>query len=174
MFQPPQIVQPQRAFLTVKFDAPVIAPAMIVEAEWIDYNDHLNMAYYNVLFDRAADTAVELIHCGEAYRRATDRTLMTAELHVTYRRELKKGALVRGTFRLLDADEKRLHVYQELYHEDGWLSATSESVHLHVDLTELKVVPFPAEIYEDVRIMLRDHQSLSRPHHIGRVMGLRR
>lgn len=159
---------------SAKFDTPVIAPEMIVEEQWIDYNDHLNMAYYNVLFDRTADFAVDILSCGESYRRATGKTLMAAEAHVTYLRELKKGARVRGTFRLLDADQKRLHIYQELYHSEGWLSATSESVHLHVDLAGPNVVPFPDDIVADVQTMLRYHRSLPKTKYIGRVMGLRR
>lgn len=159
---------------SVKFGAPITAPEMVIEPQWIDYNDHLNMAYYNVLFDRAADTAVELLDLGEAYRRATDRTLMNAEVHVTYLRELKPDAVVRATFRLLDADQKRMHVYQELHHRDGWLAATSESVILHVDLKGPKVVPFPASIGETVQAMLREHQALPRPKYVGRVMGLGR
>jgi acyl-CoA thioester hydrolase len=159
---------------SASFDTPVIAPEMTVEDQWIDYNDHLNMAYYNVLFDRTAEVAVDILDCGEAYRRATDCTLVTAEAHVTYLRELKSGARVRGTFRLLDADQKRLHIYQELYHTDGWLSATSESVLLHVDLRGPKVVPFPPAIHENTQTMLRYHGSLPKPKYIGRAIGLKR
>jgi acyl-CoA thioester hydrolase len=147
---------------------------MRIEPQWIDYNDHLNMAYYNVLFDRASEGAVELLGLGEAYRRAADRTLVNAEAHVTYLRELKPDAVVRATFQLLDADAKRMHVYQELYHRDGWLAATSENVYLHVDLRGPKVVAFPAEIGEAVQAMLREHQVLPRSKYVGRVMGLRR
>ena len=170
-------VQPVTILFTpnsANFDTPVIAPEMAVEDQWIDYNDHLNMAYYNVLFDRTADVAVNILNCGEAYRRETNRTMMTAEAHVTYLRELKKGATVRGTFRLLDADQKRLHIYQELYHRDGWLSAASESVLLHVDLAGPRVTPFPEEIYDDIKTMLRYHRSLPKSKYIGRVIRLRR
>lgn len=159
---------------SAKFDAPVIAPDMTIEAQWIDYNDHLNMAYYNVLFDRIADAGVELLGLGEAYRRATDRTLMTAEAHVTYLRELKKDAVVRGTFRLLDADRKRMHAYEELYHRDGWLAATSEIIILHVDLRGPKVVPFAEDVHDAVQAMLDAHRVLPRPKYIGRLMGLKR
>jgi acyl-CoA thioester hydrolase len=154
------------------FDTPVIAPEMVVEDGWIDENDHLNMAYYNVLFDRTVEVAVSILNCGDAYRQASGRTLMTAEAHVTYLRELKRGARVRGTFRLLDADNKRLHVYQELYHDQGWLAATSESVLLHVDLAGPKVVGFPTTIRDDIETMLRYHRSLPKTKYIGRVMGL--
>lgn len=157
-----------------KFGAPIFAPEMRIEPQWIDYNDHLNMAYYNVLFDRAAETAVELLALGEAYRRMTDRTLMNAETHVTYLRELKPDAVVCATFQLLDADAKRMHVYQQLHHRDGWLAATSESIYLHVDLKGPKVVALPAEIGEAVQAMLREHQVLPKPKYVGRVMGLRR
>jgi acyl-CoA thioester hydrolase len=159
------------------FDTPVISAPMRVLPEWIDYNDHLNVAYYTLIFDRSADAAVDILNLGEAYRRAENRTLMTAEAHITYIRELKLGAEVRATFRLLDADAKSLHVYQELYHADGWLSATQESVLLHVDLAAAggaKVVRMPDAIQTDIQTMLRYHSSLPRTKYIGRALGVRR
>lgn len=177
MFQSPLHVQPSSSSLfpsPAHFDTPVIGPEMGIEAQWIDYNDHLNMAYYNVLFDRTGDFAVDILNVGEAYRRATNRTLMTAEAHVTYIRELKKDARVRGTFRLVDADRKRLHVYYELYHVDGWLAATSENMLLHVDLAGPKVTAFSDEAFEDIELMLRYHRSLPKPKYIGRLIGIRR
>ena len=45
-----------------KIPAPFVSSVMPVEPQWIDYNGHLNMAYYNVLFDRAVDEALSLIH----------------------------------------------------------------------------------------------------------------
>lgn len=177
MFQTSSAVQPQSLSLTPQsahFDTPVIAPEMVIDAQWIDYNDHLNMAYYNVLFDRTGDFAVDILNIGEAYRRATNKTLMTAEAHVTYVRELKKDARVRGTFRLVDADRKRLHVYYELYHSDGWLAAASENMMLHVDLDGPKVTAFPDDIYDDVQTMLRYHRSLPKSKYTGRLIGIRR
>ena len=40
------------------FFAPFVSSVMRVEPQWIDYNGHLNVAYYNVLFDRAVDEIV--------------------------------------------------------------------------------------------------------------------
>ena len=163
---------------TSRFDTPIICPAMTVRPEWIDYNDHLNMAYYNVLFDQSADAAVEILNLGEAYRRGENKTLMTAETHVTYVKELKVNSEVQATFRLLDADAKSLHTYMELYHSDGWLAATSESMLLHVDLrpgeSGPKVVRFAQSIQDDIDTMLRYHRSLPRPKYVGKVMGVRR
>lgn len=159
------------------FDTPVISAPFKVLPEWIDYNDHLNVAYYTLIFDRSADAAVDILNLGEAYRRAENKTLVTAEAHIAYVRELKLGAEVRATFRLLDADAKSLHVYQELYHADGWLSATQESVMLHVDLAGgggPKVTRMPDAIQTDVQTMLRYHSSLPRTKYTGRALGLRR
>lgn len=158
------------------FDTPVIGPPMTILPEWIDYNDHLNVAYYTLIFDRSADAAVDILNLGEAYRRAENRTLVTAQAHVNYIRELKLGTTVRATFRLLDADAKSLHIYQELYHADGWLSATQESVLLHVDLSTggPSVTRMAEAIQADVQTMLRYHSSLPQTKYVGRSLGIRR
>ena len=70
------------------FFAPFVSSLMKVEPQWIDYNGHLNMAYYNVLFDRCVDEAYELIGCGLAYLEQTRHSTFTAEVHVRYLREL--------------------------------------------------------------------------------------
>src|SRR5674536_30511 len=102
--------------------APFLASVMRVEPQWIDYNGHLNMAYYNVLFDRAADEAYELIGIGLDYLRTLGHSTFTAEAHVRYLRDLKEGDPVRVTFQLLDYDAKRIHYFEQLLHaEEGWL-----------------------------------------------------
>jgi acyl-CoA thioester hydrolase len=159
------------------FDTPVICPPMKVLPEWIDYNDHLNVAYYTLIFDQSAEGAVEILNLGETYRRLENKTLVTAESHVTYVRELKLDSEVRASFRLLDADAKSLHVYMELYHADGWLSATQESIYLHVDLAAAagpRVARMSDAIQADVQTMLQVHASLPRTKYMGRALGLRR
>ena len=55
------------------FFAPFVSSAMRVEPGWIDYNGHLNMAYYNVLFDRAVDEVYELLGLGLGLRQGAAR-----------------------------------------------------------------------------------------------------
>src|SRR5262249_57627027 len=83
------------------FFAPFVSSVMQVEPTWIDYNGHLNMAYYNVLFDRAVDEAFELLGCGLDYVNTRRHSCFTAEAHVRYLRELHAGDPVRATFQLL-------------------------------------------------------------------------
>ncbi len=93
------------------FFAPFVSTVMTVDSDWIDYNGHLNMAYYNVLIDRAVDEAFLLVGLGPDYIRERGASFFTAEAHVRYLRELKAGDPVRVTIRLIDYDEKRLHIY---------------------------------------------------------------
>ena len=155
------------------FFAPFVSSVMRVEPGWIDYNGHLNMAYYNVLFDRAVDEAYELIGCGLAYLEQTRHSTFTAEVHVRYLRELHAGDPVRVTFQLLDYDAKRVHYFEELRHaEEGWLSATSENMTLHVDTVRKKTVPFPDVIMAQLARMKAAHAALPQPDGVGRRIAM--
>lgn len=154
---------------------PFRSSVMTVEPDWIDYNGHLNMAYYNVLFDRCVDQAFLTLGLGPDYVRRTGFSFFTAEAHVCYLRELAEGAPVYSTFRLVDHDVKRVHAFQELFHaEEGWLSATSETMTLHVDLGEKRVAPWPDEVMERLGAMQAAHGALPAPEQLGRRIGIRR
>ena len=76
-----------RTDLEPLFFAPFVSSVMRVEQSWIDYNGHLNMAYYNVLFDRCVDEAYELLGIGHEYLKTQQHSTFTAEAHVRYLRE---------------------------------------------------------------------------------------
>ena len=153
---------------------PLKSPLMEIEPQWTDYNGHLNMAYYNVLFDRAGDAGLAALGMDLDYVKNRRMTIYTAEIHVTYVQELHAGQKVYATYQLVDFDEKRLHVFQELYHEDGWLAATSENMSLHIDQSGPKVAPFPEDIFEKVKAMGEAHAALPRPERVGRSIGIKR
>ncbi len=145
---------------------------MTVEKQWIDYNGHMNMAYYNVLFDRCADEAFDVLGCGVSYVAERKLTVYTAEVHICYVRELHEGDRVTVTFQLVDHDAKRIHAYQEIVHEDGWLAATSEVLSLHIDMSGPKVASFPADILANIEALQAKHAALPRPERVGRSIGI--
>jgi acyl-CoA thioester hydrolase len=162
-----------RIDLEPAFFAPFVSSVMRVEPGWIDYNGHLNMAYYNVLFDRAVDEAYELLGCGITYLQKTQHSTFTAEVHVRYLRELRAGDPVRVTFQLLGFDQKRMHYFEQLFHaEEGWLSATSENMTLHVDMTARKTAPFPEYILARIARMQEAHAHLPKPDGVGRRIAM--
>ena len=155
------------------FFAPFVSSVMRVEPDWIDYNGHLNMAYYNVLFDRAVDETYELLGVGADYAKMRRQSIFTAEVHVRYLRELHAGDPVRVTFQLIDFDAKRLHYFEQLFHAaDGWVSATSENLSLHVDMTSRKASAFPTEIATRLAEMKASHSLLPVPKAAGRRIGM--
>lgn len=153
---------------------PFISSVMAIEKDWIDYNGHLNMAYYNVLFDRCADEAFLLLGMGPDYARERRLTTYTAEVHICYVRELHLDHKVRCSLHLLDHDDKRIHFFQELSHVDGWLAATSEVLSLHVDMAGPKVCPYPPDVLAMVEAMRAEHAPLPVPDRAGRSIGIRR
>src|SRR6202047_1250080 len=146
------------------FFAPFVSSVMRVEPQWIDYNGHLNMAYYNVLFDRAVDETYALIGVGADYVAKCRHSVFTAEIHVRFLRELHAGDPVRVTFQLLDYDQKRLHYFEQLFHaEEGWVSATSENMSLHVDMDARRTAPFPDAVEKALAHMKAAHGQLPVP-----------
>ena len=118
-----------------QFAAPLICPTRTVEQAWIDYNGHMNMAYYSLLFDQALDHVFDLLGIGAAYVRDQQGSCFTMEAHITYLQEVKLGDRLRIEFQLLDWDSKRLHYFERMYHAgDGYLAATSEQICMHVDM----------------------------------------
>ena len=131
--------------------APFLSRVMQIEPQWIDYNGHLNMAYYNVMMDRAIDEFWLQLGVGPAYMKERHGSTFTAECHVRYLREIHLGDPVQVTIYLLAADEKRIHTFEELRHAtEGWISATSENITLHVDMGARKVAPFPQDIRDRI------------------------
>ncbi len=150
------------------FFAPFVSSPMKVAREWVDYNGHLNMAYYTLLFDRALEEASTLLGLGAEYAESCHASFFTTESHVRYLRELTPECPVRVTLRLVDYDEKRLHLYLTLHHAiEGWVSATCEQMAVHVDLRTRRVVPFPDDILELVATMRAVHAALPPPDGLG-------
>lgn len=151
------------------FFAPFVSSAMKVEGEWIDYNGHLNVAYYTLIFDRAVDEALCLLGLGPTYAAKRGASFFTAESHIRYLKELAPHSPVRVTLRLVDYDEKRLHLFQTLHHaSEGWVSATTEQMVLHVDLRTRHVAPFPDDVLERIATMCAAHAALPPPEGLGR------
>jgi acyl-CoA thioester hydrolase len=152
---------------------PFRASVMQIEPQWIDYNGHLNMAYYNVLFDRAIDDLWLKIGIGPEYMKARNNSTFTAECHVRYIREIHLGDPAQVSILVVAADDKRIHTFKELRHAtEGWLSATSENMTLHMDMTARKVAPFPPDIGARVQALANAHRPVERPEGIGRSIGM--
>ena len=153
--------------------APFRSSVMQIEPQWIDYNGHLNMAYYNVMFDRAIDQLWLQLGIGPGYMKERNGSTFTAECHVRYLREIHLGNPVQVSVYLLATDEKRIHTFEELRHAtEGWISATSENMTVHIDMNARKVAPFPPDIRARIAAVLASHAAVPRPEGTGRKVAM--
>ena len=164
-----------------------------VEPGWIDYNGHLNVAYYVLLFDRALDAALDSLGLGPAYRQAHGCSVFVGEHHLVYDREVLAHSCVVIGSRVLDVDDRRLIAFQEMRTESAEGSeegsaegkegrrrqeddrrpvATCETLCVHVDLTARRAVSWPPVIQERLRSS-RD-ETIERPARAGRGIGIAR
>ncbi len=141
--------------------------------EWIDVNGHMNLAYYVLLFDQGTDAVYDALGVGHAYRKATGNSTFTAETHTLYERELLVGERVRMTTRLLGADAKRLHYFNEMFHaEQGHRVAAQELMALHIDLRVRRTAPFPPAVLERLQAAVRAQAGEPLPPGIGRRIAM--
>jgi acyl-CoA thioester hydrolase len=141
----------------------------------LDYNGHMNVAYYVLAFDNACDSFLDHIGMTDAYRARSGGTTFAAEMHITYQREVVAGDPLRFTSHLLGFDNKRIHFILHMYHaERGYLAATSEWMSLYVDLASRRVTAMPEEISSRLAAIYATHKKLPRPPEAGRTMSLAR
>ena len=141
--------------------------------EWIDANDHMNLAYYTVLFDYATDLLFDVIGIGRQYKDSTNKGTFVVETHNSYERELLVRDRVRVSTQILAMDSKRLHLAHEMFMiTSGQRAATQELMFLHVDLLARRVKPFPEGVQERVAAAASAHAHLPRPDWVGRRIAM--
>ena len=115
--------------------------------DWIDYNDHMNVSYYLLMFDKyGADTLNNIFKMGEESAKTTKKSTMIVESHITYNQELKLDDEVDINLLYFDHDRKRLQYKMEIVHKkEKYIASTIEVLALYVDLNTRKVSEFENE-----------------------------
>ena len=118
----------------------------IIKSEWTDYNNHLNMAYYVLIFDVAWEVMLKKFNMGEQSAKSSGMSTMVVETNTTYDNEIKEGDEVEILLTFFDHDKKRLHFRMEMIEKKTKkLASTIEMLSLHVDLNIRKVAEFDQE-----------------------------
>ena len=125
----------------------------IIKKEWTDYNNHMNMAYYVLVFDQVWEIMLEKFKMGESSAKTSKMSTMVVETHTTYNNEVKQGDEVEINLTFFDHDKKRLHYKMEMIEKSSKkLSATLEMLSLYIDLSKRKVSEF-----ENEKVVLMDN-----------------
>ena len=148
-----------------------------VPMEWIDYNGHMNESRWLLAASMASDALLSMLGADAEYA-AGGRSFYTAETHIRHLAEAFAGDLLRVETRVVDGDEKRLHVFHEVQKmaDDGeWTTAaTAEHMLLHVDMRSGKVVAAEGCLAENIRKLLRAQAGVPRPEGVGARVGRRK
>ncbi|MDB9922717.1 thioesterase family protein [Candidatus Pelagibacter sp.] len=123
----------------------ILANKKIIK-DWIDYNGHMNLSYYILVFDMGAEVILSKFEMGEHSAKNTKKSTMVVETHTNYLKEVKENEEVIISLSYFDHDKKRLHYKLEMHEKStNNLSATTEVLALYMNLNERKVSEFEKE-----------------------------
>jgi acyl-CoA thioester hydrolase len=143
-----------------------------VPAEWVDYNGHMNDAYYFVAFTEATEAFLDHIGLGEAYRESSGCGIYTVESHLCFKASVRGGEMISYRSQLLGYDTKRLHIFHQIITSDGAEAATNELMFLHVELATERVTAMPSQRLAVVAALAAKHAELPLPEQAGRRIAM--
>ena len=118
----------------------------IIKKEWTDYNGHMNLSYYILVFDNAAEIILNKFKMGEKSALSDQKSTFAVETHTCYKNEVQLNDEVDINLIYCDHDKKRIQYKLEMIHaQKKYLAATLEALSLYVDLNERKVSEFEEE-----------------------------
>ena len=133
--------------------------SFVVKKEWVDYNNHMNMAYYVLIFDQALEVALEKFKMGESAAKNFNRSTMVVETNTKYLSEIKQGEEIDIHMTYFDHDKKRLHIKMEMIEKGKKkISATIEWISLYIDLSQRKVTEFEEEKLKLMDKFIKDNK----------------
>ena len=131
-----------------------------VKKEWVDYNNHMNMAYYVLIFDQAWEIALEKFKMGGTAAKDLNRSTMVVETNTKYLNEVKEGEKVNINVAYFDHDKKRLHLKLEMISQkNNNLSASMEWISLYIDLSKRKVTEFEEDKIKLMSYFIEENKS---------------
>ena len=146
-----------------------------VKTEWVDYNNHMNLAFYILLFDTAWETMLEKFNIGRVSAINQKRSTFAVESHTVYNQEVKVGEEVDLNLVFLDHDKKRLVYKLEMLHkQDRYLAATTEVLSLYVDLSIRKVTEIETEKSELINKFIDENKTNFNPGELHLIKKLKK
>ena len=143
--------------------------------EWIDINNHMNVAYYVLAFDQGVDKLWHRFGLTDAHIRNNNSSTFAVESHITWQREIAEADPYVVTSQVLAFDEKSIHQFMRMYHAvDGHLVATAEWMNLHVDMEIRRVAPWPGNILDSIRRYVAEQGEHCWPAEVGRKMRIKK
>ena len=118
------------------YEAPLKLPTRKVLKSWIDYNGHMNVAYYTMAIDNSIDYFLEeFLGIGETHAKTNDQGPFVVQANFSYLSEMVHKQKFFVQCSLINFDTKKMHLFLELIStNDNQIMAYSEQLLLNVNL----------------------------------------
>lgn len=158
------------------FQAPIeLNKPVNVKKEWIDYNGHMNVAYYVVAFDSAIDEVNKMLGLGPEYLQKEKCSTFAMECRVNWLKEMKISDQMQFTVQLINSDDKRIHFFVSMInYKTKEVVSTYENMLIHINMLTRKPSEFPEKIKTKIKKLSQSHQLLDKPKSIDIPIGIRK
>ena len=157
-------------FSELNLSNPILTYVTKVPKEWADYNGHMTEARYLECFSEATTEMMSIIGADEEYI-LNIGSYFTVETHIRHLDEVQIGESIKAKTQVIFGENKKLHLFHWLNHEDGRLLATAEHMLIHVDL-KTRGASMPNDlVLKRMGLVYEAHKKLPRPEGISRAVG---
>ena len=154
------------------YETPLISPAKKVLKSWIDYNGHMNVAYYTMAIDKSLDLFLEeILGIGETHAKKNNQGPFVVQANFTYLNEMKYNEKFCVKCSLVDFDQKKMHLFLEMVSlRNSKIMAFSEQLLLNVNLNKRKSEKYPEWVINRLRQLKKDHSEIEFPENIASLI----
>ena len=162
--------------IDVPYSTPIILPEQEVLNEWLDYNGHMNVAYYTLAFDKSLDIFLEdLLGIGESHAYKNNQGPFVVQAHYHYLNEMRLNEKFHVRLFVVDCDKNKMHLCMEMYSLfQEKVIAVVEQVLINVNLKLRKSEPYPPWAFERLIKLKNTHKNASLPSAFGKSIGLKK
>lgn len=151
---------------------PLRLHAVRVAPEWTDFNNHMTESRYLQVFGDATDALLRFVGVDGGYL-AAGHSYYTVETHIRHLREVAGEEPLTVSTRVLGCDEKRLHLFHRMSHEETDTElATAEHMLVHVDARAGRAAPAVPEVLARLREIEDAQAGLGVPEAVGRAIAM--
>ena len=142
-----------------------------VHSEWVDYNGHMNVTYYTLVFDHASDLFLERIGLDQEFRDSSECSVFVVEAHTTYKKEVMEGAMLSVSTQVLGFDAKRIHLFHRMISNGkNDTVATNELMLLYVSMKSRRTARMPEKIKIRLGTLHTTQKAGPQPEEAGRAI----
>jgi len=129
-----------------KLSLPIKVSQGKVKEDWIDYNGHMNMAYYVQCFEESSDFLLEHMDLGYRYAMEEQKGVFVIKCEINYRKEINLHKNFIISLEELVFKGKKLIVGLKMLNENNETIADYKILNLNVDLETKKSSTFSPKI----------------------------